>query len=43
MDIVEMAIHPVVNLISDFHGNIGFQKSHKVDPLQIPAKKSMPN
>jgi hypothetical protein len=39
MDIVDMAIQPVVCRKSDFLGNSDFQNSQKLDPLQIPAKK----
>jgi hypothetical protein len=34
-----MAIHPVVCLKSEFHGNNDIQNSQKLDSLQIPAKK----
>jgi hypothetical protein len=40
MDIVKMAIHPVVCQKSDFHRNIDFPSSQKVDLLQIPGKIS---
>jgi hypothetical protein len=40
MDIVNMAIRQVVCQKSDFHGNSDFQNSHKLDPIQITAKKS---
>jgi hypothetical protein len=39
MDIVDMAIHPVVCQKSDFHGNRDFENSQKQDPFQITAKK----
>jgi hypothetical protein len=42
MDIVDMAIHPVVCQKSDFHGNSDIQNSQKLDPLQIQAKKFSP-
>jgi hypothetical protein len=42
MDIVDMAIYPVVCQKSDNHRNSDFQNSQKLDPLQIPAKKFMP-
>jgi hypothetical protein len=39
MDIIDMAIHPVVGQKSDFYGNSDFQISQKLDPLQKTAKK----
>jgi hypothetical protein len=39
MDIVEIAIQQVVCQKFVFHGNGYFQKSQKLDPFQIPAKK----
>jgi hypothetical protein len=39
-DFIDMAIHPVVCQKSDFHRNSDFQKSQKLDPLQIPPKKN---
>jgi hypothetical protein len=39
MDIVDMAIHPVVCQISDFNGNSDFRNFLKLDPLQIPAAR----
>jgi hypothetical protein len=38
MDIVDMAIHPVVCRKYDFHRNSDFQNSQKLDPIQKPAK-----
>jgi hypothetical protein len=38
MDIVDVAIHPVVCQKSDFHKNSDCQNSQELDPLQIPAK-----
>ncbi len=38
MDIVDMAIHPVVCQKSDFHKNSDFRNFQKLDHLQIPAK-----
>jgi hypothetical protein len=43
MDIVDMAIHPVICQKSDVHRNSDFQKSQKLDPLQIPAKNLRKN
>jgi hypothetical protein len=42
-DIVDITIHPVVCQISDFHRNSDFWNSQKLDPFQIPAKKSGQN
>jgi hypothetical protein len=39
MDVVDMAIHPVVCQKSDFHRNSDFQNSKKLDTLQITAEK----
>jgi hypothetical protein len=42
MDIVDMAIHPVVHQKSGFHENSDFQNFQKLDPLQILAKQFLP-
>jgi hypothetical protein len=42
MEIVDMAIHPVVCQKSDFHRNSDFQNLKKLELLQIPAKKFRP-
>jgi hypothetical protein len=42
MDIVDMAIHPVICHISDFYGNRDFKNSQMLDQLQIPVKKFRP-
>jgi hypothetical protein len=42
LDIVDMAIHPVVWQKSDLHRNSDFQNSQRQDPLQIPEKKFRP-
>jgi hypothetical protein len=42
MNIVNMAIHQAVCQKSDFHRNIDFQNSKRLDPLQITAKKFRP-
>ncbi len=41
MDVVQMAIHPVVCQKTDIHGNSDFQNSQKQDSLQLPAKKNI--
>jgi hypothetical protein len=38
MDIVDMAIPPIVCQKSDFHRSSDFQSSQMLDSLQIPAK-----
>jgi hypothetical protein len=43
MDIVDMAINQAVCQKSDFHRNSNLQNYQKLDPLQIPAKKSDQN
>jgi hypothetical protein len=39
MNIVDIAIYPVICQESNFHGNFEIQNSQKLDPLQIPSKK----
>jgi hypothetical protein len=39
MDIVDMAIYPIVHQKSDFHRYSDFQNSQKLDPFIVPAKK----
>jgi hypothetical protein len=39
MDIVDMAIGPVVCRKSDFHRKSDFQNSQNPDSLHVPAKK----
>jgi hypothetical protein len=43
MNIVDMVIHHNVRQKSDFCGNSDFQNSKKLDPLLLPAKKSVQN
>jgi hypothetical protein len=39
LDIVDMAIRPVVCQKSDLHGSSDFQNSQKLDPSQTTTKK----
>jgi hypothetical protein len=42
MDIVDMAVHPVVCQKSDCHKNSDFQNSQELEALQIPEKIFFP-